>query len=131
MMDYSKIRVLVVDDEFAIRTSLAAYLEDFEFDVSSAGTAEEALEMMDKESFHVAIIDLRLPGMSGDALILEARERFPRMRFIIHTGSPAYHVTEDFKIDGVRMEHVFLKPISDMMMMVKAVEELAGGESDR
>lgn len=131
MMDYSKIRVLVVDDEGAIRTSLEAYLEDFEFDVSSAGTAEEALELMEKESFHVAIIDLRLPGMSGDALLLEAHRRFPRLRFIIHTGSPAFQVTEDLKVSGVRMEHIFLKPISDMMLMVKAVEELAAGEFDR
>ena len=130
-MDYSKIRVLVVDDESAIRISLAAYLEDFEFDVSSAGTAEEALEIMEKESFHVAIVDLRLPGMSGDALILESRKRFPNLRFIIHTGSPAFQVTEDIQIGGVRREHIFLKPISNMYLMVKAVEGLVRGEFDQ
>jgi CheY-like chemotaxis protein len=131
MMEYSKIRVLVVDDELAIRTSLAAYLEDFEFDVSAAETAEEALELMEKESFHVAIIDLRLPGMSGDALILEARQRFPNLRFIIHTGSPAFQVTEAPLVGDVRMEHIFLKPINDMRLLVKAVEELAAGEFDQ
>lgn len=124
MMEHSQIRILVVDDESAIRASLAGYLEDYEFDVSSAGSAEDALEMLEKESFHVAIIDLRLPGMSGDALILKAHRMFPSMSFIIHTGSAAYHLPEELTYAGVRQDHIFLKPMPDMSLMVEAVEAL-------
>ena len=123
-MDHSQIRVLVVDDESAIRASLAGYFEDYEFDVSSAGSAEEALEMLEKESFHVAIIDLRLPGMSGDALILKAHRMFPSMRFLVHTGSAAYHLPVELTESGVKQNHIFLKPLADMTLMVEAVEEL-------
>lgn len=128
-MDHSKIRVIVVDDESAIRASLAGYLEDFEFDVSSAGSAEEALEMLEKEPFHVAIIDLRLPGMSGDALIVEAHRMVPSMRFIIHTGSAAFHLPEELRCAGVLGDHIFLKPMADMTSMVEAVEELMVGKN--
>ncbi len=124
MMDHSQIRVLVVDDEAAIRASLAGYLEDYEFDVSAAGSAEEALEILEKEFFHVAIIDLRLPGMSGDALIVKAHGMFPAMRFLIHTGSAAYHLPEELTETGVRQGHIFLKPMADMTRMVEAVEAL-------
>ena len=39
-------RILVVDDEPSVRDSLADYLRDFEFDVSTAASAEEALDIL-------------------------------------------------------------------------------------
>ena len=122
--DHSQIRVLIVDDEDSIRTSLSAYLEDYDFEVSSASSAEEALALMEHIPFHVGIIDLRLPGMSGDAFIFMAHNIAPLMRFIIHTGSSNYSVTEELKRIGIGADQLFLKPLDDLFAIVDAVEQL-------
>ncbi|MCP5047671.1 MAG: response regulator [bacterium] len=124
-MDHSQIRVLVVDDETSIRVSLAAYLEDYDFDVTTACSSEEALVLMEHIPFQVGVIDLRLPGMSGDALILMAHQISPSMRFIIHTGSTNYQLTEELNGIGIYPEYLFLKPIEDLTVIVAAVEKLA------
>jgi DNA-binding NtrC family response regulator len=120
------VRVLVVDDEPSVRWSLAAFLDDFDFDVRSAESAEEALTSMNEEPCDVAIVDLRLPGMSGDTMILHAHELYPQMRFLIHSGTQAYHLPEELRRIGMRPEHVFLKPQVDLMLIVDAVLDLAG-----
>ena len=127
-IDHSQIRVLVVDDEVSIRMSLTAFLEDYDFDVSEAQSAEEALALMEYIPYHVGIIDLRLPGMSGDALILIAQQRCPHMHFIIHTGSSNYSLSEEMRRIGLTDNHLFLKPVSDLMLIVETVEKLVKGE---
>jgi DNA-binding NtrC family response regulator len=127
-IDRSQIRVLVVDDEMSIRTSLTAYLEDYDFDVYAVGSAEEALVLLEHIPFKVGVIDLRLPGMSGDSFILLAHRISPSMRFIIHTGSSTYFISEELLRIGIHPEHLFLKPVEDLYAVVEAVEDLAAGE---
>ncbi len=113
-------RALVVDDDRSVRISLREFLNDYGFDAEAAGSAEEALAMLAEAPFDVAIVDLRLPEMSGDAMILKASRRCPGLRFIIHTGSLDYRVTPELERIGVRPEHVFHKPL-------KSLEELIAG----
>lgn len=124
MTDRSTIRVLVVDDEPSVRESLGEFLEDFEFEVSVAECAEEALDLIGKERYDVAIVDLRLPGMSGDALILKIHDKLPHMHFLIHTGSVAYSLSEDLEQIGVRSEYVFFKPLQDLALLVEGITKL-------
>jgi DNA-binding NtrC family response regulator len=130
MKDGSPIRVLVVDDEPPVRDSLAGFLDDYDFEVSSAESAEKALELLTKTSLDVAIVDLRLPGMSGDALILRAHEIMPAMRFLIHTGSVGYHLSEELKRIGMRPEHVFIKPLPDLTLLVQCIKTLMKREGN-
>jgi two-component system nitrogen regulation response regulator NtrX len=64
-------RVLVVDDESGIRESLASILSDEGYSVSSAASAEEALERASAHDFEVILLDVWLPGIDG----LEALSR--------------------------------------------------------
>lgn len=125
MSDHSSIRVLVVDDEPAICSSLAAFLEDYGFRASTAESAEEALELMKSNVYDVCIVDLRLPGMSGEDLIIAARERYQDQRHIIYTGSISYNLSDKLQELGMRPEHVFLKPIRVLSLLVKCIQELA------
>ncbi len=125
MTDYSSIHVLVIDDEPAICTSLTAFLEDYGFAASSAESAEEALDLMKNNAFDVCIVDMRLPGMSGEDLIISARERYPDQRHIIYTGSISYNLSEKLQALGMRPEHVFLKPVRVLTLLVKCIKELA------
>ena len=125
-----KVRVLVVDDEAAIRESLHHYLADCEFDVTSASSGEEALEILESESRDVAIIDLRLPGMTGDALIAHLHEMNPKMHFVIHTGSVNYQLPESLRSIGMTDEHIFLKPLADLSPLVEMVKKLEEQRSE-
>lgn len=128
MSDYSTIHVLVIDDEPAICASLSAFLEDYGFQASTAESAEEALDLMKSNTYDICIVDLRLPGMSGEDLILQAKERYPNQKHIIYTGSISYNLSDKLKEQGMRPEHVFLKPIRVLSLLVKCIKELATAE---
>ncbi len=125
MNDYSNIRVLVVDDEPAIRDSLSAFLADYGFVTDACGSTEEARELMLESTFEVCIVDLRLPGLSGEDLIRLANKRFPDQRYIIHTGSISYNLPDELRTIGMRPEHVFHKPVRVLTLLVKCIKELA------
>ena len=125
-MTPSQVRVLVVDDEMAIRVSLAGFLEDHGFQTLLAESAEEALEVLAAESVHVAIVDIRLPGMDGHTLIIEAHKLMPSLRFLIYTGSADYHLPQPLADIGLGAEHIFRKPLVDLGVLADAVLRLAG-----
>ena len=56
--------VLIVDDEKHTREGLQQALQD-DYDVSVAGSADEAFNLMDAQEFDVIVTDLRMPGKSG------------------------------------------------------------------
>ena len=125
MGNYSDIRVLVVDDEPAICDSLTAFLGDYGFDALGCGSTEEARDLMIENTFDVCVVDLRLPGLSGEDLIRLASKRFPKQRYIIHTGSISYNLPNELKAIGMRPEHVFHKPVRVLTLLVKCIKELA------
>jgi len=59
------VRLLIVDDEGNIRRMLRMLLEAEGYDVEEAGTAEEAIELVERAPPEVVLLDLALPGMSG------------------------------------------------------------------
>ncbi len=76
-------RILVVDDEPGIRESLAGVLSDEGFEVQTAPTGEDALRLLDQDSFDVMLLDVWLPGIDG--LEVSAGWRRP----LIHTVRPS------------------------------------------
>ena len=127
-MDISNIKVLVVDDEIAVCSNVAAFLEDEGFTVFSAASGEEALDLLLKQKIDVAIIDIRLPGIDGDTLILKAHEILPELKFLIHTGSTNFSVSRSIEDIGVKEEQVFRKPLLDMSVLTKGILKLLEGK---
>lgn len=125
MSDYASIHVLVIDDEPAICSSLSAFLEDYGFRVSTAESAEEALELMKSNVYDVCIVDMRLPGMSGEDLIITAHKCYENQRYIIYTGSISYNLSEQLKELGMLPEHIFLKPVRVLSLLIKCINKLA------
>jgi response regulator RpfG family c-di-GMP phosphodiesterase len=79
-------RVLVVDDDFAIRQLLATKLKLCGFSTTACGSGEEALKLLSNQSFDAIISDLNMPGISGLELLAEAHRQFPRTAFLMATG---------------------------------------------
>ena len=114
MNNSAPLKVLVVDDNDSLRRNLVAMLADENFDVSEARSGEAALTELGHQSFNVALVDMRLPGMSGNEFIEQASSISPALRFLIHTGSADYLIPPNISALGVSDQDVFLKPISDI-----------------
>jgi DNA-binding NtrC family response regulator len=79
-------RILAIDDESNIRRLLANELEQEGFRVVTAATGEQGLALADQERFDLALIDLKLPGMSGIDVIRRIRHRSSPLDAIVITG---------------------------------------------
>lgn len=66
------VRILVVDDEDAIRNALARFLGKRGFEVRTAGTGEQALKLLQEDGVALMLLDVRMPGMSGMDVVPEA-----------------------------------------------------------
>jgi excisionase family DNA binding protein len=79
-------RILVVDDEAAIRDLLSKTLALAEYDVDVAPDGRSALERMRLNPYDLLIADLKMPGMDGLAVIREAKRYKADLPVIIITG---------------------------------------------
>ncbi|MGB5275598.1 MAG: response regulator [Gammaproteobacteria bacterium] len=115
-------RVLSVDDEYLITTSLQAFLEDEGFVAASATSGEQAIEILKEDmKDDVCIMDMRLTGMDGNSAMLSIHEMCPEIRFIVHTGSVNYIMPGDLKRSGICVHHLFKKPLIDMSLVADAI----------
>ena len=115
---------MVVDDEEMVRLSLTDFLEDEGFIVYSASKDTEVMEILEESPVDVAIIDMRLPGVDGNALIQKVNDIRPEMKFLIHTGTTDYSLPLSLKNMGIKREHVFKKPLMDMNIIVDAIKSV-------
>jgi two-component system response regulator ResD len=124
-------RIVIVDDEERIRQLLLDFLEDFdEFDAEACDCAETALESLGARPAALCIVDMRLPGMNGGAFILAAHVRNLCPRFILHTGSMDFTITEELRRIGIADADLFLKP-SDTGEMLARIRHLLGITGDQ
>ena len=81
-------RILYVDDDVESREMLKTMLgyADAQYHMSAAGTAEEALELIDSAPFDLYLIDFMLPEMDGLSLCRAIRDRGLREPIIVFTG---------------------------------------------
>ncbi|OGF98057.1 MAG: hypothetical protein A2Z06_03085 [Candidatus Glassbacteria bacterium RBG_16_58_8] len=81
-----RIRVLVIDDEPGSRETLKDILEEEGYLVSTAGEWGDALEQMSREHVHIALLDIRLPGMNGVEVLERIRRESPDTAVIMITA---------------------------------------------
>ncbi|MFB6139185.1 MAG: response regulator [Halosimplex sp.] len=96
--------VLVVDDERDIADLYSTWLEE-EYEVRTAYGAEEALEETD-EDVDVVFLDRQMPGMNGDEVLEELRERELTCRVVMVTA-----VDPDFDIVEMPFDDYLTKPV--------------------
>ena len=66
-------RVLVVDDEDALRHTLTDLFRRVGFDASGVGSGKEALKRLKQETFDVVLLDLKIPDIDGTVVLEKAR----------------------------------------------------------
>lgn len=92
-------RILVVDDEQAVRDLLVKILTSGNYRVEVASDGTTAIEKLSTTSFDLLFTDLRMPGMDGLSVIREARRHSPGLPIVIITG----YSTEASAIEALNM----------------------------
>jgi excisionase family DNA binding protein len=92
-------RVLVVDDEEAVRDLLAKTLTMADYDVDAAPDGPSALDRLRAADYDLLITDLKMPGMDGLSVIRESRRIRPDLAVIIITG----YSTEASAIEAIKI----------------------------
>jgi CheY-like chemotaxis protein len=86
-MPDAKARLLIVDDEPSIRTSLSCVLAEIGYRVDTAGDGFAALGEMRRQVPEILLSDLNMPGMSGFELLSVVRRRFPAIQTVAMSGA--------------------------------------------
>lgn len=123
-------KILILDDEQAVRQSFSDYFEDHLWQPIQAESAEDALIMLQDEHPLAAIIDVRLPGMDGTDFIRELCKRKLSIACIICTGSPEFDLPIDFHDLAILSHRIFKKPVSDLGALENEVNILLAAISN-
>jgi excisionase family DNA binding protein len=92
-------RVLVVDDEQAVRDLMSKYLATADYDVDTVQDGPTALERLRSNEYDLMITDLKMPGMDGLSVIRETRRQFADLPIIIITA----YSTEASAIEAINL----------------------------
>lgn len=121
--DLLRCSVLAVDDEPFILNSLRRLLRRTQFDLRTAGSAEEACEMLLVEPVDIILSDQRMPGMTGVQLLSHVRDHMPdTVRIILSGYSDAQSITDAIN-EGAVYKFV-AKPWEDQQLLL-ALNEAA------
>ncbi len=79
-------RVLIVEDEEALRQTMSKRLQRRGLEVGTAGSGEEALDILSREPFDVIVLDIKMPGIDGIETLKRIKDIRPDYQVIILSG---------------------------------------------
>jgi DNA-binding NtrC family response regulator len=82
----AKNRVMVVDDEEALRTVLSAELQGEGYQVASAGDGQEAINILTTQEFDLILLDIKMPNVDGFEVLKFVKDRHPKTKVVMLTG---------------------------------------------
>jgi DNA-binding NtrC family response regulator len=99
--DDRKVRLLLVDDEVEFLNSTAKALRRRGFEVTTVQNPAIGLKLLEHETFDVAVLDVKMPGISGDQMFKEMRRRWPETPVVMLTGHGTVEQAFEISKDGV------------------------------
>jgi CheY-like chemotaxis protein len=120
-------RILVVDDEYAIRVLLKSFLEGQDYEVRLAEDGEDALRTFEEFQPEVVITDIMMPVESGLSLVSRIRDRNPSIKVIYLSAWLDETDTEKRLNDELNNypDYRLIKKPFDLDALLKAIEELS------
>ncbi|MDY6854490.1 MAG: response regulator [Thermodesulfobacteriota bacterium] len=115
-----EMKIILVDDEERFLSTTKKILSRKGYDALTAASGKEALEKLKRNTIHVVILDVKMPGMDGIATLKEIKRLFPLVEVIMLTG----HATVDSAVDGLKSGAVdyVMKPC-DIDDLLKKAED--------
>ena len=115
-LDASLRRILIVDDESAIRTLLVDVLTDPDYELETANDGADAIEKLEREHFDLVVTDMVMPRANGLDVLLASKRLEPDRPVVIITGFPSVatavklarlgatdYVAKPFNVDLIRI----------------------------
>lgn len=93
------VKVLVVDDEPDMRWAIVKALERNGYDTREASSGEDALEQISRNTYHLVILDYRMPGMNGMSTLEQIKKESPESRVIFMTA----HGNDDLAMKSLEL----------------------------
>ena len=120
--------ILIIDDEAALRQTLARILQQAGFEVTTAEDGEQGLSFIQTTNFDLIFLDLRMPGMAGmDALKL-IHASFPNLPVILFTAQPDLNSAVEALRNGAT--DYLLKPLKPQAVIERARSVLANQQKE-
>ncbi len=111
------IKILVVDDDTDYNLYLTKFLSDEGYQVKGITTPMDAVATLEREKFHIVILDLKMPHISGTELLKDIKSKFSNICVIVLTGYPSFKsAVETMKLDAFD----YLKKPFDLSLRVKS-----------
>ena len=113
-------KILLVDDNESVRTTLKTVLEFHQFVVTAAANVTEALHLIDTETFDVLLSDMHMPGAGDGFTVVSAmRHKNPDAITLLFTGYPA--VKEAMDAILLQADEIMVKPmpIPDLVALIR------------
>ena len=115
-----KVNVLIIDDDKDFSKSLSDYLEESGFTVSTANNPKKGIEEFRKKIFHIVLLDLRMPGMSGEELLGELRRIDDDASVIVVTAYPSI----DSAVSTTKLDsYAYLTKPFEMEKLIELIKE--------
>jgi len=123
-----KKRILVIDDDIAILKGFKLLLETKCYQISTAETGKDALELVRSNFYNLALIDIKLPDMDGTILLAEFQQLVPEMKKIVVTGYSSRENAIESLNQGA--DGYLEKPVTPGRLLEFVGDELAEQENE-
>jgi DNA-binding response OmpR family regulator len=120
-------RILVVDDDETIRTTMKAILQDEGYQVDLAASGKEAVQKTKEKTYNIALLDIRLPDMEGVELLKLLKDGVPRTRKIMVTGYPS--MQNAISALNKNADAYLLKPVDVEKLLMTVKKQLQAQEA--
>ena len=116
-MKQNAIRILLIDDESAIRRALRPPLVELGFQVAEASRGEEGLQMLRAGGYDVVLLDVNMPGIGGIETLRRMRALAPRLPIVMLTVRDA----EEDKVEALELgaDDYVTKPFSTRELIAR------------
>ncbi|HEY0031347.1 MAG TPA: bifunctional response regulator/alkaline phosphatase family protein [Bacteroidia bacterium] len=117
-----RINVLWADDEIDLLKPHILFLKDKGYDVSIAASGDEALELVEKNTFSVVLLDENMPGLSGLETLNRLKAAHAEIPVIMITKSEEEHLMED--AIGSKISDYLIKPVNPNQILLSLKKTL-------
>jgi DNA-binding NtrC family response regulator len=115
-----KMRMMLVDDEKRFLSTTQKLLAKKGYDVVTASSGAEALEIISTKNIHVVILDVKMPGMDGNVTLREIKRLFPLTEVIMLTGD----ATMESTVEGLKSGAIdYLMKPADLDEIINKAED--------
>ena len=109
-------RILWVDDEIDLLQPYIIYLSSKDYQVSTATNGQDAIDLIEEQSFEIVFLDENMPGMTGLETLQEIKRLRPQLPVVMITKSEEEHIME--QAIGEKIADYLIKPVNPSQILL-------------